>query len=173
VVGAGTQADLVVRGLRRLRPVRSLLVADRDPARAEAFAERRGGRAVARIEAPDLAVAATRAREPVLDAGDVAPGAHVTSLGADEPGTAELAPDLLRAARVSVDDVAPSLETGAPGNAGGAEGTLSDVLAGTAGRRSETEVTVYAPAGLARQDLAPAWLAYRAARGGTRFDFLA
>ena len=34
-------------------------------------------------------------------------------------------------------------------------------------------MTVYAPVGLPWQDLAPALLAYRAARGGTRFDFLA
>ncbi|GAA4517719.1 ornithine cyclodeaminase family protein [Actinoallomurus oryzae] len=179
VVGAGAQADLVVRGLRRLRPVRELLVTDRDPARAEAFAVRHGGRPVPppEISAAEIVVTATWAREPVLRAGDVAPGAHVTSLGADEPGKAELAADLLRASRVFVDDVALSLEMGALGNAGlGAEdaaGTLSEVLDGKAGRTGEAEVTVYAPVGLPWQDLALSWLAFRTARAGTRFDFLA
>jgi alanine dehydrogenase len=179
VVGAGAQADLVVRGLRRLRPVRGLLVTDRDPRRAEAFAVRHGGRAVPTeaVAGAEIVVAATWAREPVLRAGDVAPGAHVTSLGADEPGKCELAVDLLRAARVFVDDVALSLATGALGNAGlaadAAAGTLGEVLAGTAGRASDEERTVYAPVGLPWQDLALAWLAFRAAPDGPRFDFLA
>jgi ornithine cyclodeaminase len=179
IVGADAQADLVVRGLRRLRPVRDLLVTDRDPARAEAFAARHGGRSVPPpdISRAEIVIAATWAREPVLHAGDVAPGAHVTSLGADEPGKAELAAGLLRAGRVFVDDVALSLETGALGNAGlGAEdaaGTLSEVLGGTAGRTDEAETTVYAPVGLPWQDLALSWLAFRTARAGTHFDFLA
>ena len=179
IVGAGAQADLVIRGLRRLRPVRDLLVTDRDPARAEGFAARHGGRPVARpeISAAEIVITATWARDPVLHYRDVAPGAHVTSLGADEPGKAELSADLLRASRVFVDDVALSLEMGALGNAGlaaaDAAGTLSEVLDGTTGRATEAEVTVYAPVGLPWQDLALSWLAFRAAPAGTRFDFLA
>ena len=177
VIGAGAQADLVVTGLRRLRPVRELLVTDLDPVRAAAFAERHGGRTVAReeIRPADIIVAATWAREPVLH--DVAPGTHVTSLGADEPGKAELAPELLRASRTFVDDLALAEETGALGNAGltreHAAGTMAEVLGGRTGRTSDAEVTVYAPVGLPWQDLALGWVAYRAAGAGTRFDFLA
>ena len=177
VIGAGAQADLVVRGVRRLRPVRELVVTDLDPVRAAAFAERHGGRAVGRegIGSADIIVAATWAREPVLH--DVAPGTHVTSLGADEPGKAELAPELLRASRTFVDDLALAQEMGALGNAGltreHAAGTIAEVLGGRAGRTGDAEVTVYAPVGLPWQDLALAWVAYRAGGAGTRFDFLA
>jgi alanine dehydrogenase len=102
----------------------------------------------------------------------------VTSLGADEPGKAELATDLLRASRVFVDDFALAEQMGALGNAGlgreNAAGTLGGVLTGSAtGRTADEEVTVYAPVGLPWQDLALSWAAYRAARAGTRFDFLA
>ncbi|GLY76426.1 ornithine cyclodeaminase family protein [Actinoallomurus iriomotensis] len=179
VIGAGAQADLVIRGLRRLRPVHDLLVTDREPARAETFAARHGGRPVTRAElsTAEIVVTATWSREPVLRGDDVAPGTHVTSLGADEPGKAELAADLLRTGRVFVDDVALSLEMGALGNAGlgaaDAAGTLSEILDGTTGRASDAEVTVYAPVGLPWQDLALAWLAFRTTRSGTRFDFLA
>jgi alanine dehydrogenase len=180
VVGAGAQARLVVEGLRRLRPVRELLVSDLDGERASAFAARHGGRPARREEAgaADIVVVATWAREPVLRAGDVAAGAHVTSLGADEPGKAELAADLLRASRVFVDDLALAERTGALGNAGlgreHAVGTLGEVLAGTVrGRTSAGEVTVYATVGLPWQDLALSWAAYRAAGAGTRFDVLA
>lgn len=178
VVGAGAQADLVVTGLRLLRPVRSLLVADVDPARAEAFAARHGGAVAgtdAAVAGADVVVVATWAREPVLSA--VPPGTHVTSLGADEPGKAELSAGLLRASRTFVDDLALAEESGALGTAGltreHAAGTIAEVLRGAAGRTAGEEVTVYTPVGLPWQDLALSWLAYRAAGEGARFDFLA
>jgi alanine dehydrogenase len=178
VVGAGAQADLVVTGLRLLRPVRSLLVADLDQARAETFAARHAGTVAGTLDAvagADVVVVATWARKPVLHV--VPPGTHVTSLGADELGKAELAPELLRASRTFVDDLALAEESGALGNAGltreHAAGTIADVLRGAAGRVSGEEVTVYAPVGLPWQDLALSWVAYRAAGDGARFDFLA
>jgi alanine dehydrogenase len=120
-------------------------------------------------------VVATWAREPVLH--EVPPGTHVTSLGADEPGKAELSSALLRASRTFVDDLALAEESGALGGAGltreHAAGTISDVLRGAAGRSDDAEVTVYAPVGLPWQDLALSWVAYRAAGDGARFDFLA
>ncbi len=126
-------------------------------------------------------ILATWSREPLLDTGDVPAGAHVTSLGADEPGKAELSPGLLTAARVIVDDVALALASGALGTAGlsadAAAGTLSEVLRGTIpGRRADAERTVYTPVGLPGQDLAVAWIAYQQARRagrGHELDFLA
>ncbi|WP_246148248.1 NAD(P)-binding domain-containing protein [Nonomuraea turkmeniaca] len=44
VIGAGAQADLVVTGLRRLRPVSDLIIHDVSPERAYAFRARHGGR---------------------------------------------------------------------------------------------------------------------------------
>jgi alanine dehydrogenase len=190
VIGAGAQADLVVTGLRRLRPIRDLAVVDIDPARAAAFAARHGGRPVpagdpgpqsrdARPGIGDAAivVTATWARTPLLRAGDVARGTHITSLGADEPGKAELSADLLRTSRTFVDDLDLAVAMGALGNAGlareEAAGVISDVVRGAVeGRTGPSEVTVYAPVGLPWQDLALSWAAYRAARSGTRFDFL-
>jgi alanine dehydrogenase len=194
VIGAGAQADLVLTGLRRLRPIRHLWVHDLDPARAGSFAARHGGRAVrtrartggaahvtaaSRVRDADIVVAATWSREPLLDAGDVLPGAHVTSLGADEPGKAELGAGLLRASRVFADDLDLVAEMGALANAGltraHAAGTLDEVLRGeVAGRADPAEVTVYAPVGLPWQDLALSWAAYQAAHAaGAHFDFLA
>ncbi|MBT2211520.1 ornithine cyclodeaminase family protein [Actinomadura sp. NEAU-AAG7] len=197
VVGAGAQAELVMRGLAALRPVRRLAVHDLDAGRAEAFAARHGAllgldasAAASYGAGPDavreavrdagIVVTATWARSPILDAPDVAPGAHVTSLGADEPGKAELAPGLLRAARVVVDDVALAAEMGALAGAGPeverSAATLGDVLAGRApGRAAEDGRTVYAPVGLPWQDLALSWAAFNMARSnqvGLAFDFL-
>lgn len=129
----------------------------------------------------DLVVPATWSRTPLLDDGDVMPGAHVTSLGADEPGKAELTPALLTAGRVFVDDVPLALTAGALGtaalSAADAVGTLSQVLQGIIpGRRTDADITIYTPVGLPWQDLALAWAAYCQARDtglGREFDFLA
>jgi ornithine cyclodeaminase len=188
VIGAGAQAALVLRGLAALRPWARLTVCDLDRDRAEAFAAAHAGgrpavtagdaRAAARDA--DIVVLATWSRTPLLEAGDVPPGTHVTSLGADEPGKAELSAALLRSARVITDDTRLAVTSGALGTAGlpagHAAGTLSQVLCGTgAGRTADAQVTVYTPVGLPWQDLALAWAAYRQARAagtGREFDFL-
>jgi alanine dehydrogenase len=188
VIGAGAQASLVLRGLAALRPRGRLTVCDLEEDRAASFAAAHAAgqpaataadaRAAARDA--DIVVLATWSRAPLLGDGDVPPGAHVTSLGADEPGKAELSAALLRSARVIVDDTRLALTSGALGTAGlsarDAAGTFSQVLRGTRpGRTSEKEVTVYTPVGLPWQDLALAWAAYRqalAAGAGREFDFL-
>ncbi|MET9229482.1 hypothetical protein [Lentzea sp. NPDC003310] len=84
----------------------------------------------------------------------VPPGTHMTSLGADEPGKAELGPALLDEALVVVDD--PGLAHVA------ADTTIGAVLRGEhPGRTSAEQVTVYSPAGLPMQDLVIAWHVYR------------
>jgi ornithine cyclodeaminase len=204
VVGAGAQSDLVLRGLGALRDapaggpeltgtglgITGLTVTDLDADRAAAFAERHGERlgvpagiavdARAAAEDADIVITATWARRPLLHAADIAPGTHLTALGADERGKSELAPDLLERARVVVDDLPLAVEMGVLATAGlsvrDAAGTLGDLLRGEVpGRVRDEEVTVYAPVGLPWQDLALSWAAYRAARAagvGTSFDFL-
>ncbi len=188
VIGAGAQAELVLRGLAALRSWPHLTVFDLDPEAANRLAQRHGAGPAGRAASPVAAAAgagtvilATWSRAPLLDTGDVAPGTHVTSLGADEPGKAELSPGLLAAARVFVDDLPLALTSGALGTAGlpaeTAAGTLSEVLQGTVpGRRTDAERTVYTPVGLPAQDLALAWAAYQQARRagrGQEYDFLA
>ncbi|MGH3241401.1 MAG: ornithine cyclodeaminase family protein, partial [Spirillospora sp.] len=127
-----------------------------------------------------IVVMATWARRPILHAADVAFGTHITSLGADEPGKAELSADLLEGARVVVDDVPLAVEMGVLAGAGldvkHAAGTLRDLLCGQVpGRVKGSEITVYAPVGLPWQDLAVSWAVYQSARAagaGTEFDFL-
>lgn len=192
VIGAGAQAGLVLRGLAALRPPGRLTVCDLDHGRARSFAAAHaantsGGPAVTSGDAraaardADIVVLATWSRVPLLGEGDVPPGAHVTSLGADEPGKAELSAGLLKSARLIVDDTHLAVTSGALGTArlpaSAAAGTFADVLRGAVpGRTSDTEVTVYTPVGLPWQDLALAWAAYRQARAagaGREFDFLA
>ncbi|MGA5296622.1 ornithine cyclodeaminase family protein [Streptomyces koyangensis] len=175
VIGAGAQADLMVRGLRALRPCGELLVHDVDPERAASFAARHGGRVVATPEAvaaeADLVLLATWSRTPLLHLADTRPGQHLTTLGADEPGKRELAADLLDAALLVVDDRPLASAMGTPASV-----TLTDLLTGAhPGRTAPDTRTVYSPVGLPWQDLALSWLAHERARErgiGQDVDFL-
>ncbi|WP_030387777.1 ornithine cyclodeaminase family protein [Streptomyces sp. NRRL S-241] len=184
VIGAGAQAELMVRGLGTLRRHRELVVHDADPDRASAFAARHGGRVLgsaAEVAAvADIVLMATWSRAPLLRLADTRPGQHVTSLGADEPGKQELSADVLESALLVVDDRELAASMGALAAAGlpasAAEATLGEVLRGDhPGRTDSTARSVYAPVGLPWQDLALAWLAYRQAEQhdlGQRIDLL-
>ncbi|MEJ8646174.1 ornithine cyclodeaminase family protein [Streptomyces sp. MS1.HAVA.3] len=184
VIGAGAQAEVMVRGLGALRRHRELVVHDSDPARATAFASRHDGRLLASAQevaaAADIVLMATWSRSPLLRLADTRPGQHITSLGADEPGKQELSADLLESALLVVDDRELAATMGAPAAAGlpasAAEATLGEVLRGDhPGRTGATDRSVYAPVGLPWQDLALAWLAYQQAERhdiGQKIDLL-
>jgi ornithine cyclodeaminase len=181
VIGAGAQAELMVRGLALLRPLGALVVHDTSAVRAAEFAARHGGTVLA--SAPevaavaDLVLSATWSREPLLHLADTRRGQHFTSLGADEPGKAELAADLLEAAVVVVDDRSLALSMGVSAAGGTVGATMGEVVRGEhPGRTGADDRTVYAPVGLPWQDLALAWRAYGLAERegiGRRVDLLA
>jgi ornithine cyclodeaminase/alanine dehydrogenase-like protein (mu-crystallin family) len=191
VLGAGVQGTHQLRSLAALRPLRRAWAYDVVPARAAAFAramtEELGvpvASAVsvaAAVREAGIVLAATWARKPFILPGMLAPGSHVTTLGADEPGKAEVAAQVILAALFVCDDRALAVEMGALGGVGlgpdavGAE--LGDVLGGAhPGRTSPEQVTVYGGVGLAFQDAVAAWAVYEAAQargGGREVDFLA
>lgn len=190
VIGAGAQGEWQLRALAALRPIRRALAHDADPARAEEFAERIGAELGIPIEpepglAPaaagaDILLVATWAREPFLHPGMLRPGAHVTTLGADEPGKAEASAALLQGALFVCDDRELALGMGAAGNVGlgpeAIDAELGEVLSGAhPGRTSDGQITVYGGVGLPFQDAVAAWRIYREALAlgiGSAFDFL-
>ncbi|XXF77731.1 ornithine cyclodeaminase family protein [Myxococcaceae bacterium GXIMD 01537] len=191
IIGAGAQGVVQLKSLRLVRSLSHVRVHDTEPGRAEAFAARmyhelrlpvHPAASVAEAVADaDIIVTATPARQPFLHRGMVPPGAHVTAVGADEPGKAELSSDLLLNARVVVDHRGLAVSSGTVGGAGLPESVihaeLGEVLAGLKpGRTSAQEVTVFGAVGLPLQDLAAAWHVYEGARGDEAVrsvDFLA
>ena len=104
----------------------------------------------------------TPGKEIVFDEGALRPGQHVSLMGADGPGKAEIAVSEMARVRMFCDDweqashagdLAAAVEAGAVTRDDVTQ--LPDVLAGTAeGRRSDDEITVFDSTGLAIQDLA-------------------
>jgi ornithine cyclodeaminase len=190
VIGAGTQGREQLRALRLVRDFSTVRVHDTSLARAAALiADMRGelGPGVAMsvaddprdaVRGADVVIAATWATAPFLSREMIAPGAHITAVGADEPGKAELARDLIENARFVCDDALLAVEMGALAGVGmggdAIHASLGDVLAGTRpGRASDREITIFGSVGLPCQDLPAAWMAYQRANalGRGSFDF--
>jgi ornithine cyclodeaminase/alanine dehydrogenase-like protein (mu-crystallin family) len=163
VIGAGVNGQAAARTF--LARGRHVMLWDVDEQRAHAAAEALGaGMAESREQAvgADLLVTVTPGHEVLLDEGSLQPGQHVSLLGADGPGKAEIALAELLRTRVFCDDweqashngeLAHAVATGAISQSDATQ--LGDVLAGTApGRQSSDDITTFDSTGLAIQDLA-------------------
>jgi alanine dehydrogenase len=163
VVGAGVNGRAAARTF--LARGREVLLWDVDRERARSAAAELGAAvAGSREEAlgADLVVTVTPGHELVFGIGSLRPGQHVSLMGADGPGKAEIAVGELARVHVFCDDweqvshngdLAHAVEAGALGRNDATE--LGAVLAATApGRRDEKDITVFDSTGLAIQDLA-------------------
>ncbi len=172
VIGAGVNGKAAARTF--LARGQDVQFWDVDTARAEAAAEELGaGVAASREEAlaAERLVTMTPGHEVLLAEGSLRPGQHVSLMGADGPGKAEIAVAELARTRVFCDDweqashngeLAHALEAGALAREEVTE--LGAVLAGDApGRTSDEEITAFDSTGLAIQDLAIALAAMEAA----------
>jgi ornithine cyclodeaminase/alanine dehydrogenase-like protein (mu-crystallin family) len=165
VIGAGVNGRATARTFVARGYETSLW--DVDPERARAAAEELGARVAPSREealAVDVVATVTPGHELVYRPGSLRPGQHVSLMGADGPGKAEIAVEELARTHVFADDweqashngeLVHAVEAGRLSQASVSE--LGAVLAGDSeGRRSDDEITVFDSTGLAIQDLAVA-----------------
>jgi ornithine cyclodeaminase/alanine dehydrogenase-like protein (mu-crystallin family) len=165
VVGAGVNGEAAARTF--VARGRRVALWDVDRGRAAAAAARLGASvevagSLEQALGADLLVTMTPGHELLLREGMLRPGQHVSLMGADGPGKAEIAVAELARCRLFCDDweqashngeLAHALGAGAVARADVTE--LGAVLLGEApGRRSRDEVTAFDSTGLATQDLA-------------------
>jgi alanine dehydrogenase len=163
VIGAGVNGRAVARTFAAVG--REVVLWDVDAERARAAADEIGaGVAGSREEAlrDDVVATVTPGREVVVAEGALRAGQHVSLMGADGPGKAEIAVGELARVHVFCDDwqqashngdLVHAVEAGAIGQGDATE--LGAVLAGSApGRRDDEDITVFDSTGLAIQDLA-------------------
>ena len=163
VVGAGVNGRAAARTFAATGV--EVLLWDVDESRARAAAEELGASVAASREealAAEVVVTVTPGHEVLFEPGSLRHGQHVSLMGADGPGKAEIAVEELVRTRVFCDDweqashngeLAHAVESGALERDRVTE--LGDVLAGDAeGRHSEDEITTFDSTGLAIQDLA-------------------
>ena len=165
VIGTGIQARRQVEALRCVRDVTEVRVWGRDAERAAAAAADVGGTAAptveAAVDAADVVITCTASTRPLVRAGWIAPGTHITAVGSDGVGKQELDPELLRRADVlAVDSLDQCRRLGELQHAldvADRAVELGAICAGTApGRTSSTQLTVCDLTGVGVQDVAAA-----------------
>jgi ornithine cyclodeaminase/alanine dehydrogenase-like protein (mu-crystallin family) len=183
IVGCGLQARYHVEALRDVAPIESVALCDSRDDAASAFEDwvQSLGLTAVRVadarsaaQGADIVVTVTTSPRPVLALGDVAEGAFVAGVGADNPTKHELAPDLMAASRVVVDsraqaaaggDLYHAIRTGAM-TVDDVHAELADVVSGTRpGRTRADQRYVFDSTGLAVQDHAAVAMIFERARG--------
>jgi ornithine cyclodeaminase/alanine dehydrogenase-like protein (mu-crystallin family) len=194
IIGCGAQASYQLEALRTVFLLQSVRVFDIDQRRAEAFASETPRPTCAVTSMPsvreavqgvDICITCTTSKSAILGDDLDLSGCFIAAVGADNPEKQEIAPALVRQARLLVDDVEACAAGGDLHHAlrEGAiakeqvHADLAELAAGRKrGRSSAGELVVFDSSGSGVQDVAAAWAAYsEAARTGIglRFDFTA
>ena len=190
VIGAGTQGRCQVRALQLVRSFDRVLVFDTSRQAVDSYLaempEVLAGSREVRVEPADpetlvresdVVITCTPSHEPVVRAGWLHPGMHITAMGADVPEKHELESECLRRAdRLACDLKAQCFargefhhavaESALPADVAVTE--LGDLTSGRApGRQRTGDISICALTGVGVQDTAIALLAFeRASRAG-------
>lgn len=183
IIGSGVQARSHLEAYSEVRSLRDVRVWSPNPRSRERFIEEMTNRVSARlhdsasaeeaVHGADLIVLATSSATPVVEDDWVAPGAHVVSVGACRPDQREMAPALVKRARLFVDSLAAALVESGDVVMGIKEnrfdekhvaGEIGEVVLGRVdGRTSVEQVTVFKSLGMAVEDVVTADLVFRKA----------
>jgi alanine dehydrogenase len=172
VVGAGVNGRATARTF--LARGRDVSLWDVDAERLRSVAAELGASVAGSLDealGADLLVTVTPGHELLLEDGSLESGQHVSLMGADGPGKAEISPVELARTRMFCDDWEQASHGGELAHAVEAQlveesgvGRLGGVLAGDEpGRESPAEITTFDSTGLAVQDLAIALAALKRA----------
>ena len=191
IIGCGAQAKYQLEAMCSAFALRMVRVFDIEKSRAEAFAAKHSNSdctvTVASsireaVDESDICIACTTSKSPVLTEDLDLKGCFIAAVGADNPEKHEIAPGLMRRARILVDDVEACASGGDLSHAlrAGAvskdlvHADLAELSAGRKqGRLSADELVIFDSSGSGVQDVAAAWAAYQEAARlgmGLRFD---
>ena len=193
MVGAGEQAETQLLAISEVLPeIKEVKVFSRTQETRQRFAQKMAAKLnlnihpVETVEAAtvaDIVVTTTYATGPVVKKRHIKPGTHINAIGADAKGKQELEADLLKGAKIVIDDFEQACHSGeinVPLSKGQLKvediySTLGEVAAGMKkGRENDKEITIFDSTGLAIQDIVCAKLVYERAkeRETLAFDFM-
>jgi alanine dehydrogenase len=187
ILGTGVQARSHALAMCRVRPIRQIKLAGRDPAKAAALADELSSLVEAEVQSvstyaealdgADIVAAATHALTPVIKRSWLTPGTHVTSVGYNPAGR-EIDDATVADALVCVESRHAALAPFPTGSndllipirdglitADHVHAELGELIIGSKpGRTSADQITLYKSVGVAVQDAAAAALVITAAR---------
>lgn len=181
LIGCGVQAKTQIMALKELFKIRSVNVWGSKIAYAKKFLKDTAylginmeikSKIYECVRNADIIVTTTPSRKPLVKYEWIKPGAHVNAIGADARGKEELDPELLKKAKIIIDDwqqASHSGEINVPLSKRiirkiNIYATLGEVVSGyKKGRIDSKEITIFDSTGLAIQDIAVADLVYHRA----------
>lgn len=193
IIGCGAQARYQLEALRSVFALRTVRVFDVDTARAEAFAAAQSKPDCAVTPVPtiratvaeaDICITCTTSKSPVLPEDLDLKGCFIAAVGADNPEKHEIAPGLMRRARILVDDLDGCASGGDLNHAlrsglvskDRVHADLAELASGRKqGRLAADELVIFDSSGSGVQDVAAAWAAYQEANRlgvGLHFDLI-
>jgi alanine dehydrogenase len=122
------------------------------------------------VREADIVTTTTPVRSPIVMAEDISEGTHINAIGADAKGKEELDPEILKKARVVIDNwkqASHSGEINVPLSKGvitreHIHGDIGEIVSGKKpGRESPEQITVFDSTGLAIQDISAATEIFR------------
>ena len=122
----------------------------------------------------DILFTTTPSRKPLIN--KVSPGAHINAIGADAKGKQEISPEVLKRAKVVIDDWTQALHSGELNvplqkkqlTEKDIYAELGEITAGKKkGRQSDEEITLFDSTGLAIQDVSCAYTVYKKIKNET------
>jgi ornithine cyclodeaminase/alanine dehydrogenase-like protein (mu-crystallin family) len=183
VLGAGVQAKAHIMAVARVRKIRTIKIYSPSGKSASRIKQELESKLEVTIEVAnsaeeavrgaDIIVTATTAKQPILSAQWLKPGAHINAVGSHRPDLRELDGSTMARSKVFVDsreaimaecgDILLALAEKSI-TADHVQVEIGEVLAGTKpGRTAAEEVTLYKSVGIAIQDVATAQLVYHKA----------
>lgn len=169
--GCGAQGKTQIEAVLCERPVRKILIFEKNRDRAYRFIEKLQGETSAEIvfcedtsalNEADIICTATNATAPLFKREDVKKGVHINAIGSFQPHMQELDPRLIRDARVFTDSTEPCLKESGDLIIPLREGIINkDHIAGEIGdfllkqikgRESDDQITIFKSVGVAIQD---------------------
>jgi ornithine cyclodeaminase len=184
IIGTGHQAEFEALAVAHVRPIERIIAVGNSPDRRRSFERTLREKLDVTVEfasaekasrEADVLVTVTPSREPIVRAGWVRPGTHISAMGADNVGKQELDVELIRRATCWVDYPEQSVRIGEMQHAAKAgivsleqlkERTLGLLLKKPGIARSPDEITVFDSSGIAVQDLAAAQAALKCVSEG-------
>jgi alanine dehydrogenase len=184
IVGTGLQSRTQLEAMAAVRDIVSAKACGRDPERREKFAREMSDKlkipvtpaesAEDAVSSADIVIASTTSSNPVVEGRWLKPGTHINAIGANFPQKRELDAEAIRRSNVITADSREQskIESGdliqmyADDERRWREVVeIADVVSGkVAGRRSESDITLFKSNGIAIEDVVTAGKIYELAK---------
>ncbi|MEM1541454.1 MAG: alanine dehydrogenase [Ignisphaera sp.] len=179
IIGAGFLAKFHIEAFSKIVDMEKVYIYDVVKSKAEKLAketeEKLGIKTIAvdtpreAIEPVDVLATLTPSRKPIVKNEWVHEGIHINAMGADAPGKQELDPEILKRAKIVVDDIEQAVHSGEINvpisqkiiSVKDVYAELGEIVAGIKkGRETDKEITIFDSTGLAIQDVIVAHYIY-------------